>query len=117
MKYYINFNYISDSDNDSNNSSCSSTVSNNEEEEKNEHNNICCILDCVNCLMILHRNEFKNEEDHQQIKDIQDSSITCLIKIFKFYKVIIFYYYFFFTFYFFCYLFKVKIIRKNILVN
>jgi len=37
--------------------------------------------------MILHCNEFKNEEAHQQIKDIQDSSITCLIKILKFYKV------------------------------
>lgn len=58
--------------------------------------------------MILHRNEFKNEEDRQQIKDIQDSSITCLIKIFKFYRVIIFYYYFFFTFYFFVNFLKAK---------
>lgn len=40
--------------------------------------------------MILHCNEFKDEEARQQIKDIQDSSITCLIKIFKFYKVFFF---------------------------
>ncbi|KAL4131307.1 hypothetical protein QTP88_008640 [Uroleucon formosanum] len=77
----------SDTSNDTHNSSCnSSSVSNNDDEEQNEHNNICCILDCVNCLMILHCNEFKDEEARQQIKDIQDSSITCLIKIFKFYK-------------------------------
>lgn len=78
----------SDTSNDTRNSSCSSSSVNNndDDEEQNEHSNVCCILDCVNCLMILHCNEFKNEEAHQQIKDIQDSSITCLIKILKFYK-------------------------------
>uniref|UniRef100_A0A2H8TZZ4 Condensin-2 complex subunit G2 n=1 Tax=Melanaphis sacchari TaxID=742174 RepID=A0A2H8TZZ4_9HEMI len=76
----------SDLTNDTHNSSCSSSISNNEDEEQNESNNICCVLDCVHCLMILHRNEFKNEKDHQQLKDIQDSSVICLIKIFKFYK-------------------------------
>lgn len=50
--------------------------------------------------MILHCNEFKDEEARQQIKDIQDSSITCLIKILKLYKVIFFF--------FFCHHFKVK---------
>jgi len=48
--------------------------------------------------MIVHRNEFKDEEARQQIKDVQDSSITCLIKILKFYKVI----------FFFCHHFKIK---------
>jgi len=53
--------------------------------------------------MILHCNEFKNEEARQQIKDIQDSSITCLIKILKFYKVI----------FFSCHHFKIQIICKQ----
>jgi len=57
--------------------------------------------------MILHRNEFRNEENQQKIKDIQDSSVTCLIKVFKFYKVIIIHLFYFFTS-------KVKTICKQI---
>lgn len=71
-------------------SSCNSSHSNIDENEQNDHSNVCCILDCVYCLMILHRNTFIKEENHQKMKDIQDSCSTCLIKLLKFYKVIIY---------------------------
>lgn len=84
--------YIPDTTSDSHNSSSSSTsVSNNEDVDPNEQNNICCILDSVNCLMILHRNTFKDENNLQKMKEIQDSCIKCLTKILKLYKVIFFY--------------------------
>lgn len=65
-------------------------LENSENTEGNEHMNLCCILDCINCLMILHRNEFIDERNNQQMKDIQDSCVKCLIKMFKLYKVIIY---------------------------
>lgn len=39
--------------------------------------------------MIVHRNTFIYENNHQQMKEIQDSCTTCLIKLFKIFKVII----------------------------
>lgn len=41
--------------------------------------------------MILHRNTFIDESNRPKLKEIQDSCASCLIKLFKFYKVIIFY--------------------------
>lgn len=67
-------------------SSRNSSVNNNEE----EHTNICCILDCVYCLMVVHRHKFIDENNHKQMKDIQEACISCLVKSLRFYKVIIF---------------------------
>jgi len=39
--------------------------------------------------MIVHRNAFIDQNNHQQMKEIQDSCTSCLIKILKYYKVII----------------------------
>lgn len=85
-KYYILFNIL-DTDNDTSNSLCNSSNSNCENNEQNEHSNVCCILDCVHCLMILHRNKLIDENNHQQMKSIQDHCTMCLIKVLKFYKV------------------------------
>lgn len=79
--------YFSGNLNDTSYLSNRSSVNNNEDNEQTEHTNVCCILDCVNCLMILHRNEFIDDNNHQQMKEIQDSCTSCLIKILKFYKV------------------------------
>lgn len=67
-------------------SSCSSSVNNNEDECAN----ICCIFDCVYCLMVVHRNKLIDESNRKQLKEIQDACSTSLIKSLKFYKVIIF---------------------------
>lgn len=57
---------------------------------EDEHGNVCCIFDCVYCLMVVHRNKFIDESNRKQMKEIQDACSTSLIKSLKFYKVIIF---------------------------
>lgn len=83
-----NTNYTADTSNSSINLCI--TYTNNENKNHDEHRNICCILDCVNSLMILHRDTFIDENNHQKLKEIQDSCTSCLVKLLKFYKVIIF---------------------------
>ncbi|XP_050420549.1 condensin-2 complex subunit G2-like [Adelges cooleyi] len=72
--------------NDSHNSSSSSSTSNSSEFEQVEQIKVCCILDCVSCLMMLHRNTFMEETNHKQMNEIQDACTSCLIKVLKTYK-------------------------------
>lgn len=74
----------------SSNSSSSSLVNNSEEVELNKQIKMCCILDCVNCLMTLHRDAFADEENRKSLYEIQDACSSCLVKLLKLYKVIIF---------------------------
>lgn len=69
-------------------SSCSS--GNNEE---NEQINLCCILDCVYCLMVIHHNTFTDEKNRKKREEIQSACTSCLIKVLKFYKVFIYKYF------------------------
>lgn len=60
----------------------------NDVNEQSEDSNICCILDCVNCLMVLHYDTLIKDNNRQQFMKIEDSCISCLIELFKFYEVI-----------------------------
>lgn len=70
---------------DSSSSSCSS--GNN---ENNEQVNLCCILDCVYCLMCIHHDTFIDEKNHNKKEDIRNACNTCLVKLLKLSKVFIF---------------------------
>lgn len=72
-------------------SPCNTSSIEDDNKEKKEHSNICCMLDCVNCLMILHRNKFMEESNHHLMKIVQDSCVKCIVKLVRFYKVIIIY--------------------------
>ncbi|XP_025409710.1 condensin-2 complex subunit G2-like isoform X2 [Sipha flava] len=74
------------SDNSEDNSEICESLSTSSEDEQNNCIKVCCILDCVNCLLVLHRNKLIDERDNQQIKDVLDSCVKCLIKTFKLYK-------------------------------
>lgn len=83
QKYKL-FCNILDNTSDTSSSSCNSSTSNHDD---NDHNDVCCILDCVHALLILHRDKFIDDNNSQLQKDIQDSCVKSLVKILKFYKV------------------------------
>ncbi|XP_050529448.1 uncharacterized protein LOC126899015 isoform X2 [Daktulosphaira vitifoliae] len=64
----------------------SSNCSENLESNQDEQTKVCCILDCVSCLMMVHHETFMEENNQTQYKDVQSSCVSCLIKLLKFYK-------------------------------
>ncbi|VVC27241.1 Hypothetical protein CINCED_3A014991 [Cinara cedri] len=63
-----------------------SSVGNDDYYRQNKDSYICCILDCVNCLIVVHDNTFTEDCNRKQFTEIQDLCISCIIGILKFHK-------------------------------
>ncbi|XP_050543998.1 condensin-2 complex subunit G2-like [Daktulosphaira vitifoliae] len=79
-------NHESDDDLNDSLSSCNSSTNTTSDIDHVEQIKVCCILDSVSSLMLVHRNTFIEEKNHKQMIEIQDSCTSCLIKVLKIFK-------------------------------
>lgn len=75
---------------DTSNLSINLCATHNDNKKDDEDTKVCCILDSVNCLMIVRRSTFTDECNLPKLKEIQDCCTSYLVKILKLYKVIIY---------------------------
>lgn len=66
----------------------SSNCSENVECDQNEQIKICCFLDCVSCLLMVHRETFMEENNQNQYKKVQSFCALGLNTLFETYKVL-----------------------------